>query len=127
MGVERILLVGLGGFVGAVLRYGLGGFVHRYLDAARFPYGTLTVNLAGCLAIGFVAGMADAREAFTPESRVFVFVGVIGAFTTFSTFGYETMSFLRDGQVPAALVNVTLHVLLGLAAVWAGDALSRWM
>lgn len=127
MGMDRVLLVGLGGFVGAVLRYVLGGLVHRYLDAARFPYGTLTVNLLGCLAIGFLAGMADACGAFTPESRVFVFIGMIGAFTTFSTFSYETMSFLRDGQTLAAVVNVALHVLLGLAAVWAGDALSRWM
>ncbi|HHY31473.1 MAG TPA: fluoride efflux transporter CrcB [Firmicutes bacterium] len=127
MDIARVLLVGLGGFVGAVLRYSLGGFVHRYLDAARFPYGTFTVNLLGCLAIGFLAGMADARGAFTPELRVFVFVGLIGAFTTFSTFTYETMSFLRDGQALAAVVNVALHVLLGLAAVWAGDALSRWM
>lgn len=127
MGVGNILLVGLGGFIGAVLRYALMGVVHRYLDPTRFPYGTLTVNLAGCLAIGFLAGMADARGAFTPESRVFVLVGIIGAFTTFSTFSYETMNLLRNGQAPVALVNVTLHILMGLAAVWAGDALSRWI
>lgn len=95
--MDKVLLVGIGGFIGATLRYFIGSLVHRCIDAARFPYGTLTVNLVGCLAIGFLAGLVETRGILTPESRAFAFIGILGAFTTFSTFGYETISFLRDG------------------------------
>jgi len=119
------MLVGVGGFLGSVLRYLVGGWVHRLLDNPWFPYGTLVVNLVGCLVIGFLGGLADNRQVFSPESRLFVFIGILGGFTTFSSFAYETSAFLNDGQVVAASFNVGLQVLLGLVAVWIGGFLSR--
>lgn len=119
-GLTNALLVGSGGFAGALLRYSLGGLVHRLLPLAAFPYGTLAVNLVGCLVIGALAGLADARQVFSPELRTFVFIGVLGAFTTFSTFGYETFAMLRDGEALHALANVGLHLVLGLGLVWLG-------
>lgn len=78
-----VLLVGVGSFIGGVLRYGLSAWVYKVLDSPWFPYGTLAVNAAGCLVIGFLSGLAEARAAFTPETRLFLFVGILGGFTTF--------------------------------------------
>ena len=107
-----------------MLRYGLGGLVHRILPRATFPFGTLSVNLIGCLLIGIVGGMAESRQMFGPELRVFMLVGLLGGFTTYSTFGYETFAMLRDGEALRASANLLVHVLLGLAAVWLGYTLS---
>ena len=93
-----ILLVGVGSFVGGVLRYGLSTWVHRALDNPWFPYETLAVNGSGCLVIGFLAGLAESRAAITPEARLFLFVGILGGFTTFSSFALETFSLARDTQ-----------------------------
>jgi CrcB protein len=123
----RILLVGLGGFAGAIARYGLGGWVHRSTGSVAFPYGTLVVNVLGCLCIGAISGIAESRGVFGPETRVFLLIGLLGGFTTFSSFGYETLQLLRDGQSVYGLVNVLANVLLGLAAVWFGWALARWI
>jgi CrcB protein len=117
-------VVGAGGFLGALARYGLSGLVHRQLPASTFPYGTLAVNLVGCLLIGIVVGLTEARQLFGPESRTFILIGVLGAFTTFSTFGYETFAMLRDGETLRAASNVAVHVVLGLALVWLGYALT---
>ena len=113
-------LVGLGGFVGALCRYLLAGAVHRSLPQTAFPIGTLCVNLLGCLAIGYLAGLVDTRQVLTPEMRVFALIGVLGGFTTFSTFGYETMALARDAGYVQATLNVGLHVIAGLAFVWLG-------
>lgn len=120
-----VLWVGLGGFLGSVLRYLVGGWVHRGLNTPWFPYGTFVVNMTGCMVIGFLGGLAEARQLFNPEARLFLFIGVLGGFTTFSTFAYETSAFLDDGQILAAFLNVGLHVILGLVAVWLGGFLSR--
>ena len=118
------LLVGTGGFAGTVFRYALGGVVHRHLPLATFPYGTLSVNLLGCALIGALAGLADSRQLFGPELRTFAFIGLLGGFTTFSTFGYETIAMARGGEYLRAASNVGLHVLLGLALVWLAYALT---
>jgi CrcB protein len=120
-----IMLVGIGGFIGAVLRYLTSDFVQRATAATGFPYGTLVVNVVGCLIIGFLAGVADVRSIFTPESRALVFVGVLGAFTTFSTFSYETAAFFTDGQTLPGLMNIGMQIALGLAGVWLGTTLAR--
>lgn len=112
------LLIGAGGFAGTVLRYALGGFVQRHFPLATFPFGTLFVNLLGCLLIGAFAGLADSRQLFAPEVRSLAFIGVLGGFTTFSTFGYETFAMARDGEHLRAACNVGFHVILGLALVW---------
>jgi CrcB protein len=121
----NVWLVGLGGFLGAISRYGLNGLIYWALREPLFPYGTLAVNVFGCLIIGFASGLADGRGLLSPEVRVFFLIGFLGSFTTFSTFGYETLQFLRDGQLLSASLNVLLQVGLGLGGVWIGDALAR--
>lgn len=120
----KILLVGLGGFIGSVLRYVMSGYVQQWTKSFDFPYGTLAVNLLGCFVIGFLSQLAETHGVFTAETRVFVFVGILGGFTTFSTFGNETMNLLRDGENFLAVANVTGHVVLGLGAVWLGRVLA---
>jgi len=123
--MKAILLVGMGGFVGSVLRYVISGWVFRLLDKPWFPVGTLAVNLAGCLAIGFFGGIAEQRRIFDPEIRLFVFVGILGGFTTFSAFAYETASLAQNARLTAALVNIALQVIVGLSAVWLGGLMAR--
>lgn len=122
-----ILLVGAGGFLGSILRYVLSGWVHRILDNPWFPYGTLAVNVTGSLVIGFLAGLADSRSLFSSEARLFVFIGLLGGFTTFSSLTIETFSLARSAQLLAAAMNVTLQIFLGLVAVWLGNLLARLM
>jgi len=121
----KLLLVGTGGFAGSILRYLVSGFVQRSFSRPWFPYGTLAVNLIGCLFIGFFMGLAESRQLFTSEMRLFLFIGFFGGFTTFSTFGLELFTFLRDGQINVALVNMGLHLGLGIIAVGLGQHLSR--
>jgi CrcB protein len=91
---------------------------------ATFPIGTLVVNTLGCFIIGLFSYLADVRGMFTPEMRMLTFTGFLGGFTTFSTFGNETMALLRDGETGYVVANVSLHIVLGLGAVWAGRALA---
>ena len=121
----KLVLVGTGGFLGSVSRYLMSGLAHRIAGQVNFPVGTLTVNVIGCLAIGLLSGLAESRQLFNPELRLLIFIGFLGGFTTFSTFGYEIVSFARDGQLMASLANLMLHLVLGLGAVWTGLALSR--
>jgi CrcB protein len=118
------LLVGSAGFLGAVSRYAVGGAVHRVFPQATFPVGTLSVNLLGCFLVGALAGLADSRHLFTPELRAFVFIGLLGGFTTFSTFGYETVTLARGGEALRAVANVGAHVVVGLTLVWFGYGLA---
>ena len=117
-------MVGSGGFIGALARYSLSGLVHRQVPFATFPYGTMVVNLVGCCAIGVVVGLAESRQLFGPEFRMFALIGILGGFTTFSTFGYETFAMMRDAEFLRASTNVGVHVILGLALVWLGYALT---
>ncbi|GAB4388287.1 MAG: fluoride efflux transporter CrcB [Thermodesulfovibrionales bacterium] len=117
----KLVAVGLGGLIGALGRYGLSGLVHRWLGGS-FPYGTLAVNAAGCLLIGALMYLVEERSLLTPNLRLFLGIGVLGAFTTFSTFGYETVELLRDRQIWYAFMNVAGNVVLGIAAVIAGYA-----
>jgi len=121
--LARVLMVGLGGFVGASLRYLVGGLVHRWAPPT-FPYGTFLVNVSGCFLIGVLATLAEER-ALGPMARLFWMVGVLGGFTTFSTFGYETVALIREGSLTAGWLNVIGQVTVGLAAVWAGTVLGR--
>jgi CrcB protein len=124
-GMAKILLVGVGGFLGAVLRYVLSGLVQDWSRREDFPVGTLAVNVLGCLLIGLLSQLAEARAAFSPETRALVFIGVLGGFTTFSSFGNETLNLWRDGQVLPTFVNLSAHLVLGLGAVWLGRVLGQ--
>ena len=120
--MSKILLIGVGGFIGAILRYGVSGAVQDWSKSISFPYGTLAVNLIGCFVIGWLSQLVESYSLFTPEARAFLFVGILGAFTTFSTFGSETLNLLRDQETFLALANIGGQVLLGLVAVWLGRA-----
>ena len=122
--MTNIILVGFGGFIGSVLRYLLSGYVQGSTKSLDFPYGTLAVNVIGCFVIGFLAQLAEGRGVFTSEARTFVFIGILGGFTTFSSFGNETLNLARDSQMINALMNVGANVILGLLAVWLGRTVS---
>jgi CrcB protein len=118
-------LVGTGGSVGAVLRFAISGLVHRLLPSVTLPIGTLCVNVVGCLIIGFLGGLVETRQLFGPQVRLFLFIGVLGSFTTFSTFAYETLALTQQADFLRASVNVVIQVLFCLAFVWLGFAVSR--
>ena len=120
----KLILAGIGGAVGSILRYSVSGIVQDFSKSITFPYGTLAVNLIGCLAIGFLSQLAESRGYFTAESRTLVFVGVLGGFTTFSAFGNETMNLWREGESALAALNIVAHLVLCLAAVWLGRSVA---
>ncbi|MCP4536417.1 MAG: fluoride efflux transporter CrcB [Chloroflexi bacterium] len=121
----RVFWVGFGGFVGAILRYLVAGWVQRWTKGLTFPHGTLAVNLMSCFVIGLLSHLLESRGAFNVESRLFVFTCLLGAFTTFSTFGNETLNLFREGDASFALRNISVHVVLGLGMVWAGRTLAE--
>lgn len=121
----KLLLIGTGGFIGSVMRYVAGGLIFRILRKPYFPYGTLIVNVFGCFLIGFISGLSENRQLFSTETRTFIFIGLLGGFTTFSTFGYEVFNFARDGQITSSLSNLFLHIILGVGSVWFGDSMSK--
>lgn len=120
----KIFLAGVGGFVGSILRYSVSGLVQDLSRSINFPYGTLAVNLLGCLAIGFLSQLAESRGYFTAETRTLIFVGLLGGFTTFSAFGNETINLWRAGENLLASVNIVAHLVLCLGAVWLSRAVA---
>lgn len=122
--MRELAALAVAGALGAVSRYWLSGWAYRALGEG-FPHGTLLVNVTGCLFIGFMLHIGLTTEALTPTARLAVTVGFLGAFTTFSTFGYETFRLLETGAWGAAFTNVAANVLLGLAAVWLGLVAAR--
>ena len=121
--MERFLLIGVGAFVGANLRFAISGWAAKR-SGGRFPYGTLIVNLMGCFLIGCVLGVLTARFDNDPEARLLVATGFLGALTTFSTFAYESVVLLRRGDSGAALWNVLGSTVLGLVGTAVGLALA---
>jgi CrcB protein len=121
--VRSALLVALGGALGSVLRWLVGGWVHGALPSSTFPWGTFTVNVLGSFAIGAILGLSLERALVSPGARLFLVTGVLGGFTTFSAFSYETLQLARDGQWPAALGYSLGSVALGFAGAFAGWAL----
>lgn len=115
-----LLFVGTGGALGAVLRYLLSNLVQRLEPWGSFPVGTLSVNVLGSAVLGFLGGLSDARSGFEAGTRLFVFVGILGGFTTFSTFSYETLALLRTGEASKAAVNVIVSVLLCVLGAFLG-------
>lgn len=114
------VLVGCGGFAGALLRYGLSGLAHRQAPLSTFPIGTVLVNLLGCLLIGIFGGLAESRQLFGPELRLFVMIGLLGGFTTFSTLGYEAITMIRAAEYTHAIVYIAVQLVFGLALAWFG-------
>jgi fluoride exporter len=122
--VLKILLVGLAGLLGTLCRYWLSGVVVRRYGET-FPAGTLAVNLLGCFAIGLLFQLMQERYDFSETARAAVFVGLLGGFTTFSSYGLQTFALLREGRPGLAAANVVASNLLGVLLVWAGFAAAR--
>jgi CrcB protein len=117
-------LIALGGAFGSVARYGTGTLLLRATEKSLFPWGTLAVNLIGCLLIGYLNGLLDDR-LIRPEYRFLLVVGVLGGYTTFSTFGWEGAAFLREKQYLFAVLYILGNNVLGIALVMLGYGLSR--
>ena len=120
----KILMAGLGGFFGAILRYVLSTFIYK-LFGTDFPYGTFAVNVLGCFLIGFFMGLVDAGVIISPNLRILIAIGFLGGFTTFSSFSYETVELLKAGAWISAVANVVYTILNCLGATWIGEVLSR--
>jgi CrcB protein len=118
------LLIAIGGAVGSMARYGTGSLLLRLTERTLFPWGTLAVNLIGCLIIGYLNGLLDDR-LIRPEFRFLLVIGLLGGYTTFSTFGWETAAFLRERQYLYLAYYVLANNLLGVALVMLGYGLSR--
>ena len=118
------LLIFLGSGIGGVLRYSLGMAVQRLANGWLFPVGTLAVNVLGCFLIGLLGQILEAK-GLSADLRIFLLIGLLGGFTTFSSFGYETLQLLRDGQYLYAALNVVLQVVLGLLFAWLGYLVGR--
>src|SRR5438105_2486768 len=120
-----LLLVGLGGALGSMARHGLNRLIHQRALASTFPFGIFLINVLGSIAIGVVAGLlASGRVHLSFQARTFLVVGILGGFTTFSSFSLDTFTLIRDGQALEAGVNAVGQVALSLLGVWAGFRLS---
>ena len=125
--LSQVLLAGLGGFVGSSARFIISGWVQRLFPLAALPYGTFVVNIVGCLALGCLAGLAEFRQLLGPSQRVFLMIGVLGGFTTFSTFAYETFELAQDRELARALANVAAQVVVGFGAAALGYMSARYI
>lgn len=116
----NLFLIGVGGFIGTLLRYLMSGWVQQSMKDLSLPYGTLAVNLAGCFVIGFLSYLSENYGLFPGIQRQFIFIGILGGFTTFSTFMNESMHLAMDKEVLLMSLNIALHIVLGLLTVWLG-------
>lgn len=117
--MKLAFFIGLGGFAGSIARYGLHLFVHKWWPLT-FPYGTLLVNILGCLLIGVIFGMAQRTSWMTEVVKITLATGFCGGFTTFSAFAYENIRLLQSGHLGSSLLYITCSVALGLLATYAG-------
>lgn len=122
--IRTLFLIGTGGFIGSVFRYLTTVYVNRLMDSS-FPYGTLTVNVAGSFIIGLIFGLSDRFNLFTPEWRYFLATGICGGFTTFSAFSFETINLLREGDWFLGISNISLSIVFCLLATFFGGLLIR--
>lgn len=121
--IRTIIVVGLGGFTGSVLRYVVSQIM-AHTPAASLPLGTLTVNILGCLLLGLLTGLFEHHSSLSPEARLFFTTGLCGGFTTFSTFMGENFAMARSGQYPLLLAYLAISLTAGFALFFAGYAIS---
>jgi CrcB protein len=124
--LAKYMMVGIGGFLGAIARFWLGGLVYQKMGT-RFPYGTFVINISGSFLIGFILTILTERTHLSPNWRYLIPIGFIGAYTTFSTFEWETLGAIRDGAFLVAGLNVAFSVVLGFIAVWLGMVSGRFV
>jgi fluoride exporter len=120
----NILIIGIGGFVGAVSRYGLALWIGQRWGRV-FPLGTFVINVSGSFLIGLLMTLMADRFTVNPQWRLLLVVGFLGAYTTFSTFEYETGALLKDGELTFAMLNIILSVVAGFVALKLGEALAK--
>lgn len=120
----KFIIAGLGGFIGSGFRYLLSTFSYKILGT-DFPYGTFVVNVLGSFLIGLFMGLIERGLIISPSWRIFIAVGLLGGFTTFSSFSYETVELLKEGAILAAVANIIYTILSCLAATWVGEIISR--
>ena len=116
----KVIYVGIGGFLGAILRYTLGSYIGTLTKHLPFYFSTLTVNIIGCILIGLLTGFFESQKLMSNEIRLFLMLGLLGSFTTFSTFSLDTMVLFGEERFMMGVLNVFSHVLLGLGGVFAG-------
>ena len=122
--MQKTILIGLAGLAGTLLRFWLSGYVARQ-SGETFPWGTMGVNLIGCLITGAVFYASEERFMINPTVRSVILIGLLGGFTTFSAYGLQTFVLLRDGSYGLATLNIVTSNVLGLFMVWAGYALGK--
>ena len=122
--MQKYLLIGLGGALGAIARYWVGATVGSRMGV-RFPYGTFLVNVTACFILGFTLTWFGERAELNPAWRYMIPIGFIGAYSTFSTYEWETLETLRSGAFALASLYAVSSLLLGLGAVWCGAALAE--
>jgi CrcB protein len=118
------LAVAAGGALGSMARYAFSTAILR-VTGSLFPVGTFAVNFVGCVVFGVVIGVAEHRVNLTPETRAFVLVGLLGGFTTFSTYAFESIGLLRDGQFSSAALNIVGQVACGLVGMWVAYVITK--
>lgn len=121
--MKTILLIGSGGFLGSVARYGLQQVMHKIIPSA-FPFGTLLVNIIGCFIIGLIYGSMGKSNWLTEDWKLFLAIGICGGFTTFSSFSYENIKLMQEGQTFQALLYIAASVIVGLAMTYIGILIS---
>jgi CrcB protein len=124
--MTKYFFVGLGGFMGAVARFWLGGYISNRMGT-RFPWGTFVINITGSFLIGLTITLLAEKAHWNPNWRYLIPVGFIGAYTTFSTFEYETLRSVQDGELIVAAINILASVISGFISVWIGVIAGRIM
>jgi CrcB protein len=122
--MEKYLLIGLGGAIGSISRYVLSRMVYHSAGES-FPYGTLAVNIIGCFLIGLLMALMQERLVTTPSYRYLLVIGLLGGFTTFSSFSYETLELMRMGSIAASLFNIFYNIVGCLGATWCGYMIGK--
>lgn len=124
--MTNFLIVGLGGALGSMGRYGLLLFVEKTFSHPWFPYATLSSNIVGCILIGLLRGLNENKGYFSDDVALFLFIGVLGGFTTFSAFGFETFKIANEGHIVGAVINVAVQLTVCLLGVVVGYSLSKY-
>lgn len=123
--MQTILYIAIGGAIGAILRYSISGYAYKNFEG-NLPWGTIAVNLIGCFAIGFLWNVFE-NLAHSPNTRAFIFIGILGAFTTFSTFGIESFHLFRQGEIKFGILNILISNIGGIGLVFAGYYASKYI
>ena len=125
--VHQLIWVALGGAIGSMARYGVSTLVMKQVNPTNFPWGTLSVNILGCMLAGVFLVVAESMQSISHEARLFIVTGLLGGFTTFSAFGIETLGLLRRGDVLIAISYASLSIIVGVLAMWLSYSLIKVM